>query len=189
MWSLSSYLEIRSTPNNAIIQSCCFLTHTYSQRRECLLSLSKGDVQNADTRGQGCIQIYWGGHKTLGTAPGRRRNTGLTLSHQPWHTRTPRCPSPTAVPPHHCQRNSIFRSPIVSSTPVCTCTQIRVCRCVQPLAHGVLCVYCHTEQHGSHRKLRWRRLILWRSHSELWMWPKVGCTTLIWPLNTVLDIL
>lgn len=85
MWSLSSYLEIRSTLSNEIIQ--CVLTHTHTHRVVCLLRLSKGDVQNADTRGQGCIQIYWGGHKILGIAPGIRGNT-IQQSLPPWVTHT-----------------------------------------------------------------------------------------------------
>lgn len=115
VWSISCYLETESTPSDIIIQNCCFLMHTYTQRRECLLRLSEGDVQNADTRGQGCIQIYWGGHNILGIAPGVRRNSSLThWSTSPcpreWHIHTQRCPSRTELTLRHCQGSSIFHS-------------------------------------------------------------------------------
>lgn len=164
VWSLSSYLEIGSTLSNEIIWNCCFLIHTYTHTLVCLLRLSKGDVQNADTRGQGCIQIYWGGHKILHTAPGIRQNVAhwsISLCHRERHIHTQRC-LPFPVPLHHCQdgfgMSLSWQFPQLQSAHITQKAALKDANIVE--------------------KLLWALEV-----------PKLSCTTLIWPLHALLDIL
>ena len=68
--------------NNEITQNCWFFSlkkkkkERKKERKKYSLRIIKGDIQLVDTRGQGCIWMYWGGHEAAGTAVGEEGQRG-----------------------------------------------------------------------------------------------------------------